>query len=72
MAKERQLSEKEFLKSFLNYVKDVTKLPVIMVVGKKVSNENGISKSYSTAYMLRSLQGFREKKEIYLCYGFSR
>ena len=65
MARERQLSEKEFLKSFLNYLKDVTKLPIIMVVGKKVSSENGISKSYSTAYMLRSLQGFREKKEIY-------
>ena len=65
MAKERQLSEKEYLKSFLKYVKDVTKLPVIMIVGKKVANEHGISKSYGTSYMLRSLQGFREKKEIY-------
>lgn len=65
MAKERQLSEKDFLKSFLKYIKDVTKLPVIMIVGKKVSSENGIPKSYGTSYMLRSLQGFRERKEIY-------
>ena len=65
MAKERQLSEKEFLKSFLKYIKDVTKLPAIMIVGKKVTNEKSISKSYGTSYMLRSLQGFRAKKDIY-------
>ena len=65
MAKERQLSEKEFLENFLKYLKTITNLPVIMLVGKMVSNERGISKSYGTSYMLRSLQGFRAKKDIY-------
>lgn len=65
MSKERQLSEKEYLKSFLKYIKDATKIPVIMVAGKKVANENGLPKSYGTSCMLRSLRGFREKKDIY-------
>ena len=65
MAKQRQMTEKAFLEEFLKYLKEVTKLPVIMLVGKKVSDIGAISKSYGTSYMLRSLQGFRKKKEIY-------
>lgn len=65
MAASRQLTEKEYLETFLKYLKEVTKLPVIMLVGKKVTGVNGIPKSYGTSYMLRSLQGFRKKKDIY-------
>ena len=65
MAKQRQLSEKAYLEAFLKYLKEVTKLPVIMLVGKTVTAVEAIPKSYGTAYMLRSLQGFRKKKEIY-------
>lgn len=65
MAKHRQMSERDFIEDFLKFLKEVTKLPVSMLVGKKVNSINGISKSYGTSYMLRSLQGFRSKKEIY-------
>lgn len=65
MALSRQMGEREYLADYLKYIKDVTRLPVIMLVGKRVSSINGISKSYGAAYMLRSLQGFRMKKDIY-------
>lgn len=65
MAKNRQMSDREFLSSFLKFLKEITNLPATMLVGKKVNSVHGISKSYGTAYMLRSLQGFREKRDIY-------
>ena len=65
MAKQRQLSEREFLEAFLKYLKEVTQLPVIMLVGKAVTDVSAIPKSYGTSYMLRSIQSFRMKKEIY-------
>lgn len=65
LLKKLKLTPKEYLEDFLKYLKDITKLPLIMLVGKWVNGIQSISRSYGTACMLRSLQGFREKKEIY-------
>lgn len=65
MAEQSQLSEKEYFESFLSYVRAVVQLPVITIAGKKVNDISNISKSYGTACMLRSFQGFRMKKDIY-------
>ena len=56
---------KEYLGDFIKYLREILGLPVIMIVGKEVKNLEEIAKSYSTTRMVRSSQGFREKKEIY-------
>lgn len=56
---------KEYLGDFMKYLREILGLPVIMLVGKEVKNLEEIAKSYSTTRMLRSFQGFREKKAIY-------
>lgn len=58
-------NEKAYLQKFMKYLRDILHMPVIMIAGKKVKNLEDISKSYSAACMLRSVQGFREKKDIY-------
>ncbi len=65
MGKRLQMTDKEYLESFLDYLIANTNLPITMLVGKNVSGIRNISKSYGTANMLHSLQGFREKKNIY-------
>ena len=65
MAEKNQCSEKEFLERFLSYLREVAQLPVIMLVGKKVTDISNIAKSFGTACVLRSFQGFRTKKDIY-------
>lgn len=65
MSKKLQCTDKEYLKDFLNYLTANTNLPITMLVGKNVNGIRNISKSYGTANMLHSLQGFREKKNIY-------
>lgn len=57
--------EKEYMERLLLCVKSSVQLPVVMLVGKKVSEIDNIDKSYSSACMLRSLRGFRVRKEIY-------
>ena len=56
---------KEYLGDFIKYLRKILGLPVIMIVGKEEKNLEEIAKSYSTTRMVRSFQGFREKKEIY-------
>ena len=56
---------KEYLGDFIKYLREILGLPAIMIVGKEVKNLEEIAKSYSTTRMVRSFQGFREKKEIY-------
>jgi len=46
-------------------LRGVVQLPVIMLVGKKVTYISNIAKSYSATCVLRSFQGFRVKKSIY-------
>lgn len=65
MAAQSQCTDKEYLEKFLAYVREVAQLPVIMLVGKKVTDISNIAKSYGTACVLRSFQGFRMKKAIY-------
>jgi len=65
MAKNRKISEDTYLTNFVEYLQDIIKLPVTMLVGKKVNDIGNIAKSYATACMLRSFQGFRSKKNIY-------
>lgn len=65
MGQKIQLTSEEYLKAFLDYLTANTGLALTMFVGKDVSGIRNISKSYGTANMLHSLQGFREKKNIY-------
>ena len=65
MGKRLQMTSKEYLNDFLDYLIANTNLPLTMLIGKNVSGIRNISKSYGTANMLHSLQGFREKKNIY-------
>lgn len=57
--------EKTYLCDFQKFLTNVLDLPIVMICGKEVRRINDIAKSYSTARMLRSFQGFREKKQIY-------
>ncbi|MCR5195577.1 MAG: response regulator [Pseudobutyrivibrio sp.] len=65
MARRIQLTREEYLSKFLDYLITNTNLPITMLVGKSVSGIKNISKSYGTTNVLRSLQGFREMKNIY-------
>lgn len=65
MAKDIGTSENEYLKIFLDYLQDAISTPIIMLVGKKVTDLSNVTKSYHTVSILRSLQGFRSKKSIY-------
>ncbi len=65
MAENDFRTEKNYLENFLSYLREEAKLPVIMLVGKKVDDIRNIAKSYSTACILRSCQSFKNLKDIY-------
>lgn len=65
MAEQKEMSETDYLENFLDYLKGLIQMPVIMLVGKMVPDISKVTKSYSTACVLRSFQGFCKKKEIY-------
>lgn len=65
MAADKGLSENAYLKKLLHYLEEVFSSPIIMLVGKKVTNLSNVTKSYHTVSVLRSLQGFRSKKKLY-------
>lgn len=65
MSEHKELSETEYLEEFLDYLKGMIQMPVIMLVGKKVADISKVAKSYSAACVLRSFQGFCKKKDIY-------
>ncbi len=65
MAKESLKTEREYLQDFLLYLREEAQVPVIMLAGKKVDDIKSIAKSYSTACILRSCQGFKNRKDIY-------
>lgn len=65
MAEESLTTEKGYLESFLSFLRAEAQIPVIMLVGKKVDDISNIAKSYSTACILRSCQGFKKSKDIY-------
>jgi two-component system response regulator YesN len=65
MAEDKNVSEKDYLEQFLGYLQSIIAMPIFMLVGKKVTNISNIAKSYHTATILRSFQGFCSKKDIY-------
>ncbi len=65
MAKNSQMDEKKYLENFLAYLRGNVCFPVIMLVGKTVTDISNIARSYGTVGMLRSFLGFRKKKDIY-------
>lgn len=65
MAQRAEKTPKEYLEAFYKYLCEVSGLPAVMLVGKKVPDMESIAKSYGTACMLRSFRGFRMKKDIY-------
>ena len=54
-----------YIRGLLEHIKRNVQLPVVVLAGKEVSGIENIDKSYSSACMLRSLRGFRTRKEIY-------
>lgn len=66
MAKEKKLSEEEFMKALQKTAQNGSKnLPVILLVGKWVEDITKISHSYSSACVLRSFKGFQDTKSVY-------
>ena len=65
MAKNRAISEVEYLSDFQESLELAIQRPVKLLAGKKVSDISGLAKSYSTACVLNSLEAFRAKKKMY-------
>ena len=65
MAKEKKLSEEEFMKALQKTAQSGSKnLPVILLVGKRVEDITKISHSSSSACVLRSFKGFQDTKSV--------
>ncbi len=65
MGKKLKLTDEEYMNKLHDYITGSTGVHSTMLVGKYVNGIGNISKSYGTANILRSLQGFREPKAIY-------
>ena len=65
MGESRGISLNEYIEKFLSNVKDAVQMPVVILVGKEVNDISNVSKSYGTVCVLRSLEAFHQKKEIY-------
>lgn len=64
MAEERGMSEEDFLEGLRKQLVQKIGKNICFLVGKKVQAIGGVSKSYGTACILRSLEAFHEKKEL--------
>lgn len=64
MAENMGISEKEYLERLHSFCEGQCAAPVVIMVGKRVTDIANIAKSYTTACMLRSIQGFQTKKKI--------
>lgn len=58
--------EEQFYERFVSEIQPCVASPLILIAGKKVSDIKRISRSYSSACMLRSFQGFLEDKKVYI------
>lgn len=66
MAKERDITEKEFMEGLSRtFERENLGIPIILLIGKSVDDLSKISHSYSSASTLRSFKNFRERKPIY-------
>ena len=64
-AKKRGTNMEGFFENLLKYIKMETKYDINIFVGKPVSKLEAVSKSYSSACVMKSLEAFRTKKQIY-------
>ena len=65
MAEQRNIQDTEYLSILREQLQKLMNQSVYMYVGKKVANIAMIAKSYSTACILKSLEAFHTKKNIY-------
>lgn len=65
MGNDLKMSREEYLQELMNQLKRTGSFPVTMLVGRQVKGIEAISKSFTSAGMLHSLQGFRDKKDVY-------
>ena len=66
MSEDREQSPEQFLEYFRREISKDVDIPIILLVGKGIDSISRICHSYSAACVLRSFQGFRVKKDIYL------
>lgn len=64
-AAKRELTMDEYLKLLRDFIMKETNLTTNIFVGKPVDKISALSKSYSSSCMLKSLEAFRSKKDIY-------
>lgn len=65
MAAKRGYETEQFMEELFSHAGKDMDMPITLLVGKQVGEIDKISRSYGSACMLRSLQNFREKREIY-------
>ncbi|MCM1039509.1 MAG: response regulator [Roseburia sp.] len=65
MAAKADMDEEAYLHRFHKELEKLLQHPVCMLVGKRVQNIAGISKSYGTSCILKSQIAFHAKKNIY-------
>lgn len=65
MGAKREADIHGFLNDLKDYLETAVDMRLRMFVGKKVDEINSISKSYTSACTLKSLEAFRSKKDIY-------
>lgn len=64
-AKKRNVSMEEFFENLQRHIKMETGFNTNVFVGKPVNKLEAVSKSYSSACVMKSLEAFRAKKQIY-------
>lgn len=65
MAVKMGCEEVSFLEEFHKNIEKAVQRPVCLLIGKKVPGIAGVSKSYGTACILKSLEAFHTKKNLY-------
>ena len=65
MAEVKGISREAFLEELIRAAGKDIEIPVVLLVGKQVEDISKISRSYSSACVLRSFHGFQNKKNIY-------
>lgn len=65
MAAQMDIDEEAYLNRFHRELEKQLQRSICMLVGKRVQNISGISKSYGTSCILKSLVAFHTKKNIY-------
>jgi len=65
MAENSGMSEREYLENLNNQLAEKLQHSVRMLIGKKVNDISAVSKSYSAAGILRSLEAFHVEKNLY-------